>query len=136
MLLTNKLPVYYPKMILSIANSKVHCNAVLIHTLWNETRFQSSDPANVQIEEMNNKIVTAISYSVYMLCSVANVHVTRVLSVDWMVQPNHGQQAIFKKSVLTQAIHLYRNSQMDRLTGNYDVIYRACTMTDREGQSD
>ena len=69
-------------------------------------------------------------------CSVANVHVTRVLSVDWMVQPNHGQQAIFKNSVLTQAIHLYRNSQMDRLTGNYDVIYRACTMTDREGQRD
>ena len=24
------------------------------------------------------------------LCSVATVHVTRVLSVDWMVQPNHG----------------------------------------------
>ena len=69
-------------------------------------------------------------------CSVANVHVTRVLSVDWMAQPNHGQQAIFKNSVLTQAIHLYRNSQMDRLTGNYDVIYRACTMTDREGQRD
>ena len=69
-------------------------------------------------------------------CSVANVHVTRVLSVDWMVQPNHGQQAIFKNSVLTQAIHLYRNLQMDRLTGNYDVIYRACTMTDREGQRD
>ena len=67
MLLTNKLPVYYPKMILSIANSKVHCNAVLIHTIWNGTSFQSSDPANVQIEEMNNKIVTVISYSVYML---------------------------------------------------------------------
>ena len=58
MLLTNKLPVYYPKMILSIANSKVHCNAVLIHTLWNETSFQSADPAYVQIEEMNNKIAT------------------------------------------------------------------------------
>ena len=42
MLLTNKLPVYYPKMMLSITNSKVHCNAVLIHTLWN----------------VNNKIVT------------------------------------------------------------------------------
>ena len=68
-------------------------------------------------------------------CSVAAVHVTRVLPVGWMVQPNHGQQAIFKKSVLTQAIHLYRNSQMDRLTGNYDVTYRACTMTDREGQT-
>ena len=27
-------------------------------------------------------------------CGVANVHVTRVLSVDWMVQPNHGQQVI------------------------------------------
>ena len=67
-------------------------------------------------------------------CSVAYVHATRVLSVDWMVQPNHGQQAIFKKSVLTQAIHLYRKSQMDRLTGNYDVIYGACTMTDRKGQ--
>ena len=40
------------------------------------------------------------------MCGVANVHVTRVLTVDWMVQPNHGQQAIFKKSVLTQAIHL------------------------------
>ena len=58
---------------LSIANSKVHCNAVLIQTLWNETSFQSSDPANVQIEEMNKKIVTfpysvaVISYSVYML---------------------------------------------------------------------
>ena len=43
---------------LSIANSKVHCNAVLIQTLWNETSFQSLDPANVQIEEMNKKIVT------------------------------------------------------------------------------
>ena len=31
-------------------------------------------------------------------CSVANVHVTRVLSVDWMVQPNHGQQAIFQSA--------------------------------------
>ena len=33
----------------------------------------------------------------------ANVHVTRVLSVDWMVQPNHGQQAIFKNIACTHA---------------------------------
>ena len=60
-------------MSLSPFNSKVHCNSVLIQTLWNETSFQSSDPANVQIEEMNKKIVTfpysvaVISYRVYML---------------------------------------------------------------------
>ena len=74
-----------------------------------------------------------LSWIVEGTCSV---HVTRVLSVDWMVQPNHGQRSIFKNSALTKAIHLYRNSQMDRLTGNYDVTYRACTMTDREGQTD
>ena len=31
-------------------------------------------------------------------CSVAAVHVTRVLPVGWMVQPNHGQRSIFKSS--------------------------------------
>ena len=69
-------------------------------------------------------------------CSVAAVHVTRILSVDWMVQPNHGQRSIFKSShSQKQYTYIGIHRWMDRLTGNYDVTYRACTMTDREGQT-
>ena len=74
-------------------------------------------------------------FNVNIYCSVAAVQVTNIVSrLDGAAQSRAAVN--IQEQSLTKAIHLYRNSQMDRLTGNYDVTYRACTMTDREGQTD
>ena len=65
-----------------------------LRTQKNEDAFRRSIERLFPTSSNNYNIKRFVRY----MCSVANVHVTHALSVDWMVQPNHGQQAIFQSA--------------------------------------
>ena len=72
-------------------------NACTNEQSYRDTRYKGPSlwELYAQIEDQSYEHTMHVQSSI---CSVAAVHVTRVLPVGWMVQPNHGQRSIFKSS--------------------------------------